>query len=148
MKPVAHCQFLPREDTFAVANGFVQPIDVNIDTITASLVARRLTPIRAEVEVPSSVAAPPAAPSLACRAAPRRDAPSPARRVAPSPLCRRLATPRHRRRPLIAFRRRASKSWRRKQQRAAAWSWARGPVGAVVAWSWVWGSAQSCGGTE
>ena len=70
MKPVAHCQFLPREDTVAVFNGFIQPIDVNIDTVTASLVTRRPTPIRAEVEVPSPVAAPPAAPSTACRAAP------------------------------------------------------------------------------
>ena len=60
---MAHCQFLPREDTVAVANDFVQPIDVNIDTVTASLVVRQRTPIRAKIEVPSPVTAPPAAPS-------------------------------------------------------------------------------------
>ena len=79
MKPVAHCQFLPREDTVAVFNGFIQPIDVNIDTVTASLVVRRRTPIRAKVEVPSPVVAPPAAPSPACCAVP-----APPRRTVPA----------------------------------------------------------------
>ena len=62
---MAHCRFLSREDTVAVANGFVQPIDVNIDTVTASLVLRRRMPIRAKIEVPSPVTAPPAAPVAA-----------------------------------------------------------------------------------
>ena len=59
---MAHYQFLPREDTVAVINRFVQQIDVNIATVTASLVVRRQTPIRAKIEVPS-----PAAPSPAPR---------------------------------------------------------------------------------
>ena len=85
---------------------FVHLIDVNIDTVTASLVARRPTPIRTEVEVPSPVTAPSAAPSPACRAAM-----SPARRV--TSCRRRLAMPRHRRGPPVVFRTRTSKFWRR-----------------------------------
>ena len=81
MKPVAHCQFLPREDTFVVANGFVQPIDVNINTVTTSLVVRWRTPIRAKIEVPSLVLTPLAAASSAAPLPACGSAPVPPRRT-------------------------------------------------------------------
>ena len=83
---------------------------MNTGTVTASLVARRPTPVRVGVEVPSPVAVPPAALSPSCCAVTATHRP---RLAASRRRCSVASSPRHCRGPPFVFRTRSSKSWRR-----------------------------------